>query len=118
MESRDPGWYARFGSVIEKYNKSIYRESPVFWWFEPTPEGNFLIYGNDDRDTGEVERWLIGTSGRILGSHKSDVQAVVISEHFIFFVRQDEDYNITAYALKRSGTEREDFARLAGLPPG
>jgi hypothetical protein len=114
MQSRDPGWYTRFGSVIEKYKKSIYKERPVFWWFEPTPEGNIVVYGDDNEDEGEAEQWLIGADGRLLGSLKSDMPCV-ISRHFIFFLGQDEDYNITAYALKRSGTEQEDFARLAGL---
>lgn len=113
--SRDPGWYNRFGSVIEKYKNSIYKEQPGFQGFESTPSGNIVVYGGRDYDASEIEHWLIGADGRLLGSLKSDILGVVIARHFVFFARLDEDYNITAYALKRSGSEEEDFARLAGL---
>jgi hypothetical protein len=114
MESRDPGWYSRFGSVIEKYKKSIYKESPVFWRFEPTPEGNILVYGETGEEGDELETWLLSADGRLLGKLRSDIMGAVISRHFVFFARQDEDYIVTAYAMKRTGTEQEDFARLAG----
>ena len=111
-ESRDPGWYNRFGSVIEKYKKSIYKERPVFRRFEPTPSGNIVVHGANGYEASAVEHWLVGADGRVLGSLKSAITGVVIARHFIFFSRQDEDYNITAYALERTGSEEEDFARL------
>lgn len=115
MESRDPGWYARFGNVIEKYKKSIYKERPSFSSFEPTPEGNMVVRGLADEDSREVEQWLIASDGSLLGTLKSDLMGAVITRNFIIFAKQDEDFIVTAYALKRSGTEKEDFARLSGM---
>lgn len=107
----DPVWYQRFGSVIEKYTESIYKDLPVFSGFEVTPEGNLLLSGEGE---GEKRRyWLLSKQGKLLFQFQSDLQAVKLSKNVIFYLLSDEEDESEWFFKARSKGDIESLKDLA-----
>ncbi|UCC39765.1 MAG: hypothetical protein JSV96_18640 [Candidatus Aminicenantes bacterium] len=111
MMQRNPGWYNRFGKVIEKYKKSLY-DKPNVSGISSTPEGNLIIAGPVQFEEMERDYWLLDESGKILTQMRSAVWGIRMCEHFIFFYTTDEDQNELVHCVKRRGPEKEDFLRI------
>jgi len=109
---RNKAWYNRFGTVIEKYKKSIYKKRPNLDRISLTPDGNILISGLWDDETQKRNSWLLDENGRTIAKIGSEFSYLVISKHFIFYRTTDEEGNILIHGLKRMGTEKEDLLRL------
>lgn len=109
---RNKAWYNRFGTVIEKYKKSIYKKRPNLDRISLTPDGNILISGLWDDDAQKRNYWLLDENGRTIAKIGSEFSYLVISKHFIFYRTTDEEENILIHGLKRMGTEKEDLLRL------
>ncbi|MEW5901094.1 MAG: hypothetical protein AB1715_06495, partial [Acidobacteriota bacterium] len=62
----NPDWYNRFGSVIEKYTKSIHKLKPRIAGLQATPEGNILVAGVADEKSGEADYSLLDRTGKTL----------------------------------------------------
>jgi hypothetical protein len=111
---RDPDWYNRFGSVIEKYTSSIYKVKPMISGLSVTPAGNILASGAWDPVKAYRTYWLLDETGRILAQMEI-AAGVSLSRSFIFVVIADEESNMRARCLKRSGNDKDDFLKAAIL---
>lgn len=104
-------WYKRFGKVIEKYKKSIYKKKPNLSDMSATPDGNILLC-SPRKENKKLDYWLINKNGKVLVKIKSNASISKISKHFIFFKIVDEEENTLVCCLKRRGTEIDDLLNL------
>jgi hypothetical protein len=111
---RNPDWYNRFGSVIEKYTSSVYKVKPMIGGLSVTPAGNILVAGAWDTETSSRTTWLIDEAGKTLAQMEI-AAAIGLSKSFIFVVRTDEESNMQVRCLRRSGSDKDDFLRAARL---
>ncbi len=111
---RDKTWYNRFGRVIEKYKKSIHEKRPNLSGIAFTPEGNILISGRWSDEEQSIGYWLLDEEGNSLAQITIEARNLRISRHYIFYGTTDEEGNILVHCLKRGGSEKEDFLRIAG----
>ena len=65
-DARDKDWYQRFGTVIEKYKKSIHELKPNLDGISLTPGGNILVAGEAEEGIEDVDYWLLDKKGKIL----------------------------------------------------
>ena len=110
---RNTAWYKRFGNVIEKYKKSIYKYKPNISGMCVTPESNILLAGLRDSENERKKYFLINQKGKTLIEFKAKVYGIRISNNFVFFKLIDEDENVLVCCMKRQGTEKEDLIKLA-----
>lgn len=111
MMERNPGWYNRFGKVIEKYKKSLY-DKPNVSGISLTPDGNLIVAGPVHFEEMERDYWLLDENGKILVQMRLAVWGIRMCEHFVFFYSTDEDQNESVHCVKRKGSEKEDFLRI------
>ncbi len=109
---RDKDWYNRFGTVIEKYKKSIYEKRPNLDGISQTPDGNIFISGLWDDEQQKRDYWLLDENGKTLAKIATQYFDIEIAEHFIFYGTRDEEENVLIHCLKRTGTEKEDLLLL------
>lgn len=109
---RDKQWYNRFGTVIEKYKKSIYEKRPNLIGISLTPDGNIFISGLWDDEVQKINYWLLDENGDTITKISTRYFDLEISKHFVFYRTRDEEENILVLCLKRTGTEKEDLLRL------
>jgi hypothetical protein len=109
---RDQAWYNRFGRVIEKYKRSIYDKRPNLIGISLTPDENIFISGLWDDEAQKRNYWLLDESGKTVAQIRTELPALQISKHFIFYRTTDEEENILINCFKRKGTEKEDLLRL------
>lgn len=110
---RNTAWYKRFGNVIEKYKKSIYKYKPNISGMCVTPESNILLAGLWDSENERRKYFLIDRKGKTLIEFKTKVYGIRISNNFVFFKLMDEDENVLVCCMKRQGAEKEDLIKLA-----
>jgi len=111
---RNPNWWHRFGSVIEKYKKSLYKK-PNLSTISRTFEGNILVSGPSRYGEPEEDFWLLDDNGKIMAHIRIAGEVEGISENFVFVETVDEDENILVNCVKRKGFEKEDFMRIKEL---
>lgn len=109
---RNPGWWHEFGSVVEKYTKSIHRVRPGIEGISSTPEGNILVSGVWDSEKGSRDYWLIDDKGKNLAQANSPLGRIHFSSNFLFSITSDEEMNIRIRCLKRAGDDKKDLGRL------
>ncbi|MFB0566548.1 MAG: hypothetical protein ACETWK_12850 [Candidatus Aminicenantaceae bacterium] len=112
---RDKAWYERFGTVIEKYKKSIYEKIPILSGISLTPEGNILVSGHWNSENNMIDSWLLGKNGKEMAKIALEALVLNVSKHFIFLSIENEDGIIHVYCVKRRGSEEEDLLKLRGL---
>jgi hypothetical protein len=106
---RNPGWWHRSGSVVEKYTKSIYEFRPLLSGLASTPEGHILVSGAWDFDQEALDYWLLDISGKVL-ARLSQVQGrITLTRSFVFGVTSDPLGDFQVKCLKRSESEAKDF---------
>jgi hypothetical protein len=111
VRARDPDWYARFGSVIEKYTRSIYGVKPMLDDLAVTPSGNILVSGAWRPDRRSRPCALLDPDGRLLT--RVDVPgSVSLTREFVFITASDEEGNTEVRFLKRSGDDRTDLLKF------
>jgi len=108
----DKDWYERFGTVVEKYKKSIYEKRPNIGGLSLTPEGNILAAGAREEEDERVAYWLFDKKGKTLIQGRTNAAGVHITRNFIFFGERDEDGGCRFYAQKRTGSEVADLQRF------
>jgi hypothetical protein len=108
----DQMWYKRFGTVIEKYKKSIYDMKPNLSGLSRTPEGNILISGAAEEGEEYRHYWLLDEEGKALAKGMTRFFGLRITPKFVFFGLRDEEGSYSLYALKRKGTENQDLVRI------
>ncbi len=108
----DQMWYKRFGTVIEKYRKSVHDIKPNLSALFMTPEGNILISGTTEEGVEGVEYWLLDDGGKALVQGRTYSFGLRITRNFIFYGKRDAEENYSLYALKREGTEVQDLERI------
>jgi len=113
MQSLNPEWWARFGTVIEKYKKSIYSHKPTIWEIARTPEGHLLVASRLNTKRPLRAYWLLDRNGKELLRLETSFWVMGISPNFIFLGDVDEDGNASIKAIKRKGKEEDDFSRLS-----
>lgn len=111
----NPGWWHRFGTVVEKYKKSIFRFRPSIEGLAATPEGRILVTGAWDITRNARDYWLLDISGKILAKLSPASGSVVLTPSFIFTTTSDALGNVQVKVLKRSGIEAGDLLASAGL---
>jgi len=110
--ARDKDWYQRFGTVIEKYKKSIHEFRPNLFGISLTPDGNILIAGETEEGVEHVDYWLLGKQGRTLVQGRTNTAGLHITRKFLFFGVMDEDENYQFFAQKREGSEAQDLKKF------
>lgn len=108
----DQMWYKRFGTVIEKYKKSIYDQRPNLSGLSLTPRGNILVTGATVEGSESVLYWLLDKKGKALVKGRTVSFGLRITRNFVFFMMRDEEGNSSLSALKRTGTEVQDLKRI------
>ena len=111
---RNPDWYNRFGSVIEKYTSSIYKVKPMIGGLSVTPAGNILVARAWDPEKNSRTYWLLDETGKTLAQIEI-AAGIGLSRNFIFGVTTDEESNLQVRCLRRSGSDKDDFLRAARL---
>jgi hypothetical protein len=66
MRERNPDWYFRFGTIIEKYKHSIYSVKPIIDDLAVRPDGNILACGTWRADKKSRVCTLLDSGGRLL----------------------------------------------------
>ena len=117
MSIRDKAWYNRFGRVIEKYKKSIYKNKPNLNRISLTPAGNILVSGPWDYDEGKINYWLLDEKGKSIAQIHMAIHRLNISKHFILFTTSNEEGITLVHCLKRRGSEREGLLKISSLNP-
>jgi hypothetical protein len=111
---RNPAWWQRFGSVIEKYKKSLYKK-PNLNTISRTFEGNILVSGPSRYGEPEEDFWLLDDKGKMMAHIQIAGYVQGISENFVFVNMVDEEGIILVHCVKRKGSEKEDFLRIKEL---
>ena len=111
---RNRAWYNQFGTVIEKYKKSIYEKRPNLERISLTPDGNIFISGLWDDKEQRRDYWLLDDNGKTVAKISTQYFEIEIAKHFVFYRTNDEEENILIHCLKRTGTEKEDLLRFGG----
>jgi hypothetical protein len=114
MMQRNPSWYHEFGRVIEKYTKSLY-DKPNVSTISATPDGNILVACPRDPKAGNREYLLVDTNGKTLADVRLNAGSLRISQHFVLFLRSDEEGNILVHRVERTGNETADLLALGTL---
>jgi WD40 repeat protein len=109
----NPGWWHQSGSVVEKYSQSLYKFKPLIGGLASTPEGDILVSGSWDSDEASRQYWLLDGSGKILAQLKAAAGRIRLSKNFVFIETSDSDGNVRVSALKRSGSDKDDFLKSA-----
>ncbi len=105
-------WYRRFGTVVDKYDKSIYERRPNLGSMSSTPEGNILVAGAAEYGHEYLDYWLLDKKGRILVRGQTAAASIDIMPSFVFYTMRDEEDNLQLYVLKRKGSETKDLKRI------
>lgn len=113
MMERNPGWWHQFGTVVEKYTQSIYKFKPLIDGLAATSEGNSLVSGSWDFENNSRDYWLLDGSGKIMAQLKAAAGRIVLSKSFVFVVTSDAEGNVRVSALKRTGSDKDDFLKSA-----
>ncbi len=111
---RNPAWWQRLGSVIEKYKKSLYKK-PNINTISRTFEGNILVSGPTRYGEAERDYWLLDSNGKEIAYIRIAGLVEGISENFVFVTAVDEEENVLVHCVKRKGSEKEDFLRIREL---
>jgi hypothetical protein len=111
-DARDKDWYQRFGTVIEKYKKSIHELKPNLDGISLTPGGNILVAGEAEEGIEDVDYWLLDKKGKILVQGHTNTVGLHITRNFIFYGIRDEDGSFQFYAQKRMGSEIQDLQKF------
>jgi hypothetical protein len=111
---RNPAWWQRFGSVIEKYKKSLYKK-PNLRTISRTFEGNILVSGPSRYGEPEQDFSLLDDKGKIMAHIRIAGLVEGISENFVFVETVDEEENVLVHCVQRKGSEKEDFLRIKEL---
>ncbi len=111
---RNPAWWQRFGSVIEKYKKSLYKK-PNLSTIDRTFEGNILVTGPARYGEPERDFWLLDDKGKIMAHIRIAGEVEGISENYVFVHTVDEEEIVLVNCVKRKGSEKEDFLRIKEL---
>jgi len=111
-EARDKDWYQRFGTVIEKYKKSIHELKPNLDGISQTPDGNILVAGKAKEGSVDTDYWLLDKKGKILVQGRTSTAGLYITRNFIFYGIRDEDGSFQFYAQKKTGSETQDLQKF------
>jgi len=107
-------WYKRFGSVIEKYTRSIFKFKPVILGMSLTPSGNiFLKCRTKEKD--KFKYVLTKIDGELISESISELQRVKITKNYVFFIRISEEEEQEISFMKRSGGETKGLCKVFDL---
>jgi hypothetical protein len=109
MMERNPGWWHRFGTVVEKYRKSIFKFLPMIDGLSATPEGRILVAGAWDIARNARDYWLVDVSGKMLAKLSPARGGITLTRSFVFTMASDPFGNVQVKGLKRSGSEKDDL---------
>lgn len=115
MMRLNPGWWHRFGRVVEKYKKSVFKFRPMIEAIAATPDGRLLVTGAWDITRNARDYWLLDISGTVLAKLSPAHGGIALSRNYVFGVTSDPLGNVQVKCLKRSGSETEDFLNSARL---
>ena len=110
--ARDQEWYQRFGTVIEKYKKSIHEFKPNLGGLSLTPDGNILVTGETGAENEPTEYWLLDKKGNVLLQGSTHTAGLHITRNFLFLGVRDEYGGLKLYAKKRTGSEIQDLTKF------
>jgi hypothetical protein len=111
-EAVNKDWYKRFGTVVDKYNKSIYDIRPNLGSLSLTPDGNILAGGAAGYGAERAEYWLLNKKGEMLTRGNAEAEGITITPSFIFYTIRDKEDNRHLFALRRKGPETQDLKRI------
>jgi len=111
-QARDKDWYQRFGTVIDKYKKSIHEFKPNLDGLSLTPDGDILVAGEAEAGVAYVDYWLLDKKGKILVHGRTNTAGLHITPNFLFYGIRDEDGSFQFYAQKRAGSETQDLKKF------
>ena len=110
-KNKNKSWYKRFGSVIEKYTRSIFKFKPVILGMSLTPAGNILLTCRA-KEKDKFKYVLTKINGKLITESVSKFHRIQISENYIFFVRISEDEESEISFIIRSGGEKGDLLKI------
>jgi hypothetical protein len=108
-ENVNKDWYKRFGTVVDKYKKSIYERMPNVDGLSLTPEGHYLVAGEPEQGYEYVDYWLLDKQGKTLLQGKTNAAGLHITQNFLFYGIRNEDGSFQFYVQKRAGSEKQDL---------
>ena len=108
-ENVDQDWYKRFGTVVDKYKKSIHKLKPNLDGISLTPEGNILVAGEAEEGVEYVDYWLLDKKGKVLVDGQTNTAGLHVTRSFLFYGIRDEDGSFQFFVQKREGTETQDL---------
>jgi len=112
--NRNRSWYKRFGSVIEKYTKSIFKYKPSIFSMAMTPAGNILLQCRAEKKD-HFDYLLTDENGKLLVKITSFFSKIIISENYIIvrYLTGDEETQISI--LNRNTSEEKDLTRVGSV---
>ena len=112
--NRNKSWYKQFGSVIEKYTKSIFKYKPSVFSMSLTPAGNILLQCRADRKD-HYDYLLTDKNGKLLMKFTSLFSKIKITKNYIIvrFFTEDEDTKI--FIMNRQSSEEKDLNKVKNI---
>ncbi len=118
MLELNPGWWHRFGTVVEKYKKSVFKFRPLIDGIAATPEGRILVTGAWDITRNARDYWLLDISGKVLAKLSPAHADIALTASYVFVLTSDPLGNVQVKALLRSGNEPDDLLTSVRLFQG
>jgi hypothetical protein len=110
---RNPGWWHQSGSVVEKYKQSLYKYKPLIGGLAATGQGNIVVSGSWDLEEKTRFYWLLDGTGKLLAQLEAAAGRITLLKSFVFILATDVDGNVRVSALRRTGSDRDDFLKSA-----
>jgi hypothetical protein len=111
MMERNPGWFRRFGRVIEHYDEALY-DRPVFRSMSLTPENLLLVEGRWDSEAGRKTFWLLDENGREMAKTSAPCYGLRLTPRFVLYKTDGEEGDIVVHCVLRTGGDAGELARL------
>ena len=106
----DKEWFSKFGSVLRKYNKSIYKYKPCILELQSTPNGIIIVASVDNTNRDKILYWILDKQGNILNQFTLNGYDFNIFENYIIYKSYDDENGVIVHCFKRSKNEINDIS--------
>ncbi len=111
---KNRSWYKEFGSVIDKYTKSIFKYKPLVFGMSLTPAGNILLQCRTDKKD-LYDYLLTDESGKLLMKFTSLFSKIKITKNYIIVRLFTEDEETEIFITNRLGSEEKDLIEVKNI---
>ena len=111
---KNRSWYKDFGSVIEKYTKSIFKYKPSVFGMSLTPAGNILLQCRTEKKD-HFDYLLTDENGKFLVKFTSPFTKIKITKNYIIVRLLTEDEETKIFIINRQSSEEKDLNKVKDI---